>query len=135
MAVTSSFLDRIRVTVVVKRLASCQWWRFRYWTFDSSAVRVFSRTGVTSHILRLTLACESSTQDFLEHVLYYPFSPRFGAFSGPLKSSTMGRGCYSRWGRWFCCSAALFANGWLVGYLDGQIDPFEPFELLLRVRT
>ena len=136
LAVTSSFLDLFRVTVVVKRLASCQWWRFRYWMFNSSAVRVFSRTGVTSHILRstwwATLACESSTQDFSDRVLYYPFSPRFGAFSGPLKSSTMGRGCYIGGA---VGPAALFANGWLVGFLDAQVGPCDPVGPLLRVRN
>lgn len=98
--------------------------------------RVFSRTGVTSRILQSiwwpTLACESTTQGFSERVLFYPFSPRFGAFAGPLKSSTMGRGCYIGGA---VGPAALFANGWLVGYLDGQVGPCDPVGPLLRVRN
>ena len=35
----------------------------------------------------------------------------------------MGRGCYIGRAIGF---AALFANGWLVGYLDAQIGPCDP---------
>ena len=45
MAVTSLFLDRIRVTGVVKRLTSWQWWRFRYWIFDSFVVKGIQPNG------------------------------------------------------------------------------------------
>ncbi len=31
--------------------------------------------------------------------------------------------------------AALFANGWLVGYLDAQVGPCDPVGPLLRVRN